>query len=77
MDMDSINTETLNIHYTAHQFWEQEGPLKMLMRVVEKMSFLNPEVYNKPLKNFLGKDIYKNQVKIDKVKKISFWNYFC
>ena len=23
MDIDAINSETTNIHYTAHQFWEQ------------------------------------------------------
>ena len=45
MDMESINSETLNIHYTAHQVWEQEGPLKMLMKVVGHLSF-NPEAYN-------------------------------
>ena len=44
-----INAETLNIHFTAHQFWEQDGPKKMLMKTVEKLSF-NPEAYNKTLK---------------------------
>ena len=58
-DTDSINSETFSIHYTAHQFWEQDGPKKALMKAVEKLSY-NPEAYNKALRNFLGKDICKS-----------------
>ena len=25
MDIEAVNSETVNIHYTAHQSWEQEG----------------------------------------------------
>ena len=46
MDIDSINVETMNFHYTVHQFWEQEGPLQMLWRFFEPLS-LTPKAYNK------------------------------
>ena len=38
MDIVSINAETVNIHYTAHQFWEQAGPGKLLLDVVKSLS---------------------------------------
>ena len=53
MGIDSINAEALNIHFTTHQFLEEESSLKMLMKAVEKLLF-NPEAYNKSLKKFLG-----------------------
>ena len=37
--------DATNIHFTVHQFWEQEDQLKILMIVVEKLSF-NPGAYN-------------------------------
>ena len=33
MDIHAINSETVNIHYTAHQFWEQEGPRSLLIDI--------------------------------------------
>ena len=36
MTIDAINSETVNIHYTAHQFWEQEGPRSLLLEIVKK-----------------------------------------
>ena len=27
-----------NIHYTAHQFWEQDGPRNLLLDMVKKLS---------------------------------------
>ena len=44
MDINTINSETVNAHYTAHQCRKQEGPRTLLMSVVEKLSF-NPEGY--------------------------------
>ena len=35
LEIDSINSETNNIHYTAHQFWEQDGPRGVLMEIVK------------------------------------------
>ena len=46
MDIHAINSETANIHYIAHQFWEQEGPRTLLMNIIEKLSF-NLEDYCK------------------------------
>ena len=34
MDIDSIYAETANIHYTAHQFWEQDAPRQLLLETV-------------------------------------------
>ena len=50
--------------------------MKMLLKVVENLSF-NPEAYNKPLKNVLGKDIYKKpsvnlRGEKDKLMQLSF-----
>ena len=36
MDIESINAETVNIHYTAHKFWEQNGPRKLLLDIVKR-----------------------------------------
>ena len=44
MDIDSINAETRNVHYTAHQFWEQESPRKLLMDTVKRLS-VNEKAY--------------------------------
>ena len=44
MDIDSINAETGSIHYKAHQFWEQEGPRKLLMGTVKRLS-VNEKAY--------------------------------
>ena len=46
MDTDAINAETLSIHYTAHQFWEQECPRKMLMDTVKRLS-VNENAYRR------------------------------
>ena len=76
MGTDSIDSETRSIHYTAHQFWEQDEPKKALMKAVEKLSY-NPEAYNKALENILGEDIYKSpnenlQGEKDEFRELSF-----
>ena len=38
MDIDTINAETSNMHYTAYQFLEQEGPKTLLLDIVKKLS---------------------------------------
>ena len=69
MDIDSINSETVNIHYTAHQFWEQKGPRTLLMDVANKLSF-NPEGYCKLPSNAGGKLSAKQQNFFNKRKDI-------
>ena len=44
MDIAAINSETINIHYTAHQFWEKDGPKKLLMDTVKRLS-INEKAY--------------------------------
>ena len=38
MDIESINAETADIHSTAHQLWEQDGPRKLLLDIVKRLS---------------------------------------
>ena len=47
MDIESINAETVNINYTAHQFWERNGSRKMLLDMVKKLS-VNEGAYQNP-----------------------------
>ena len=44
MDIDAINSETIDIYYIAHQFWEQDGPKKLLMDTVKRLS-VNDKAY--------------------------------
>ena len=66
MDTEAINTETSNIHYTAHQFWEQEGPKAMLLEVIKKLSVNAPahniihmNVDESPFNHFQQKSLKK------------------
>ena len=56
MDTHFINEETLNIHYTKHHFWEQEGILQMLNRTINSLSF---EAYNKQFRGYMGSEVGK------------------
>ena len=36
--MNSMNSEITNIRYTAHQFWEQEGPNNIVLGILGRLS---------------------------------------
>ena len=46
MDIDSINAETVNIHYAANQFWEQDGPGQLILETV-KTILVNEKAYHR------------------------------
>ena len=54
MDIESINDETFNIHYTAHQFWEQAGPRKLLLDVIKRLSVNESAFQNIPINLTVG-----------------------
>ena len=46
MDIESINAETVDIHYTAYQFGNKRGPKKLLMDTVKRIS-INEKAYQR------------------------------
>ena len=60
MDIAAINPETVNIHYTAHQFWEQAGPKKLLMDTVKRLSVNDKAYMHNPI-NSNGKSWHSSQ----------------
>ena len=59
MDLDSINKKTVNIHFTAHQFWDEEGTTTLLMSVIEKLLFNQEGCYKLPTNAEGGKLSHK------------------
>ena len=52
----------LNIHYTAHQFWEQAGPRKLLLDVVKRLS-VNESAFQKIPINSNSRALHASQHK--------------
>ena len=48
MNIDSINADTVNIHYTAHQFWEQDGSRQQLFETVTRLSVNEKSISKSP-----------------------------
>ena len=63
MDIDSINAETGSIRFTAHQFWEQEGPRKLLMDTHKRLS-VNEKAYQRVPINSDGRALHSFQQKM-------------
>ena len=61
MDIDSINVETVNIHYTAHQFWEQDAPRQLLLETVKRRS-INDKAYQRIPMNADGRALHASQL---------------
>ena len=58
----AINVETVNIHYTAYQFWEQHGPRQLLLDVVKTLS-VNEKTYQRIPINVDGRTLHASQLK--------------